>query len=304
MFSYRSTLVLCASQLVALAAHGQAAASPGADVGTSTAPADEPPPLQGGPPPASAPASDAPPSAVPTPSSAVPPSEPVQTEFPAAPAPALAASSMPDQDNDAVFRAFAVLAAAERDKRIVGAVAGAVAGVTTIVLGATIAEPTGTDADVWYVFGGVTAGLSLIGLLLPSPAEGLARSYRVGETGHSAGEARALEIRWNDYALAAKRRRITGGAVSLVVSAVAIGSGIAISTGAGDFTADDQYFWGALLIGIGATAAVGGVTNLFVKTPAERSLEAYRAVRPEPIALAPLLVAGPAGAMVGARGTF
>jgi len=291
-------VLACAVALAPNAARAQ-------DVGPSPAQA-EPPPLEGG-----APEAEAPPAAAASVGQPVapPPDEaPTVEPEPAAedvPPPVDEVGEPPEAaDSDAVFRAFRVYAASERDKRLVGAVAGVAAGVTTMVLGATIAEPTGTDPEVWYVVGGITAGVSLLGLLLPSPAEAMARSFRVKEPGHTPTEARALEIRWNDYALAAKRRRVTGGAVSLVVSAVAIGGGIAIATGAGDFTDNDRYFWSTFLIATGAGLGVGGVASLFVKSPAERSYEAYRAVRPETARLSPLLLGGPGGFLVGARGFF
>jgi len=297
----RFVVLLSVCQLSASPALGQSAPR-GADVA---------PPLEGGP--VVAPEEATP--AEPSPSSENPSAAPAAADAPADAAASHADTPVPcvdepleappvTTDHEAVFRAFAVYAASERDRRIIGGVAGVVAGATTIVLGATIAEPTGTDPTVWYVIGGVSAGLSLLGLLLPSPAEAMARSYRVGEAEHTESEARALEIRWNDYAQAAQRRRITGGAVSLLVSAVALGSGVAIATGAGDFTDDDRYFWGTFLIASGAAAGISGVAGLLIKSPAERSFEAYRAVRPSTARLAPLLGGGPGGVFVGARGSF
>lgn len=303
MLSYRSVLVLCAAQLLAESARAQDGSPHGGVSAPLASSSEEPPPLEGGP---ATPPSDAklPPAVAPAPSAEPAPCPPVPLPSPAAGDANPPPSPLASQDHEAVFRAFAVFAKSERDLRIVGTVAGVSAGLTTIALGALIAEPTGTDADVWYVIGGVTAGLSLLGLVMPSPAESLARSFRAYEPTHSASEARSLEIRWNDLALAAKRRRITGGAVSVVVSLVFVGSGIAIATGAGDFSDDDRLFWGTFLVATGATVGVSAAANLFVKSPAERSLEAYRAVRPEPVALVPLLVAGPGGVLVGAQGTF
>jgi hypothetical protein len=316
VFSYRLIVVSCAVQLVtALAPVGARAqgSPPSERQSAPSASFEDPPSLEGdsaaGAPPATvAPATAAPATDLPATDPAPPDSAPAgPSPCPEAlgpPSTRNEAIPPPGEDPDGVFRAFAVFAASERDRRIVGTVAGVVAGVTTIALGALIAEPTGTDADVWYVIGGIAVGTSLLGLLLPSPAESLARSYRVREIGHSASDARSLEIKWNDYALASKRRRITGGALSLASSAFFVGAGIAIATGAGDFTQGDQEFWGSFLIATGATMAVSGAANLFVKSSAERSLEAYRAVRPEPVALRPVLMAGPAGLLAGAYGTF
>lgn len=180
-------------------------------------------------------------------------------------------------DPDSVFRQFSVYAKHQKARRIAGAVGGMVVGGATIGIGAVLQSSVNVDPQPWYFVGGIVIGLSAVGLLIPSPAETMARSGRVDESGHSHEEAEAFEAKWASAADRARRNRIVGGIVNLAIGAGAAGAGLAIVSGAGNMNDDARAPWGSVLIGLGAGVMGSGVVSFFYKTPLETSFDQYRA---------------------------
>lgn len=183
-------------------------------------------------------------------------------------------------DPDAVFRAFSIYAKDQKARRIAGSLGGVAIGGTTIALGAILHETVDANPEPWFIIGGVTAGLSLIGLFMPSPAEQLAHQYRADQLGHSAEEAEMFERKWEAAAGRAKSARIVGGVINLVLGAGATGAGIAILSGAGNLDDTGRGTWGSVLIAAGAGVMTAGVTSFIIKSPVETSYNGYMASQP------------------------
>jgi hypothetical protein len=204
------------------------------------------------------------------------------------------------EDTEAVFRAFEVFVEHQRISRIGGALGGAVMGGVAMGVGTLVASETDTATAPWLIAGGVTLGLSVLALVIPGEVERVAHEASVSGTGHTAAQARALELRWQELAAAAKTERYVGAAVGFVLGAGSLGSGVAIMAGAGDFSGDDEAVIGGLLIGGGAAILVGSAVSLFVETPAERAFDQYSAGASLELSAG----LGPTGFSLGARGAF
>lgn len=187
------------------------------------------------------------------------------------PAPQTAAADDPDR----VFRAFSVYAEDQKRRRIAGAAGGVIIGGTTIAVGAVLKSTVDADPKPWYIVGGVVAGFSVLGLVMPSPAEQMAQHYRVDHPGHSMEDAARFEAKWASAAQRAKTGRALSGVINLVLGAGAAGAGGAIVGGAGTMSDNSRGTWGSILIATGAGFVAGGVTSFIVKSPVEISYEEY-----------------------------
>jgi hypothetical protein len=157
----------------------------------------------------------------------------------------------------------------------------------------------------------VTAGLSVLSFVLPSPPEGIAKQHGVGTVASPTEEqAASLDKAWKAHANKAREQRIRGGIASIVIAGAAIGFGTAMATGSFDFSSDsERTVVSALLIGGGAAAAIGAVGSLVLPSAAERSFAAYRAAAGAQVAATerPFRVAvsgAPAGLGLGLDGSF
>lgn len=187
----------------------------------------------------------------------------------------------PTVDNDAVFRAFSDYAQNARLMRFIGGASGIVGGGTLIGVGIVAKDAQDDLADLWLVMGGVTVGLSALTLVFPSAPESIARAHGVGVTeGATAEQALALERAWEEHAVNAKKQRVRAGIVSLILSGVSIGFGVAVAGGEFTFSSsNERAVVGAILVGMGATAAVASLGSFVLPSQAERSLAIYKATK-------------------------
>lgn len=225
--------------------------------------------------------------------------------------PSLDAEQAESQEGDqAVFHAFALLAKKERLKRLAGGASGTVFGAATMGVGSFIANQTETSKTPWLVIGGVTAGFSLLSLLVPSDTESLAHELSLdSQNSVSAAQARLLEQRWATLANEAHTERMAGGVVSLLLGAGSLATGIAFAAGAGNLSANEQATVGGLLMGGGVMFLSGGAYGLLVESDIESSYAQYTTSQGEaPTSLSQNLQlklgAAPNGFFVGARGQF
>lgn len=199
-----------------------------------------------------------------------------------------------DEDPDAIFRAFRVFVDHQRRARIGAAVAGVAAGGVTMGVGASLASNAGQDPSFWYIFGGATIGLSALSFFLPTPIERLAVHHEIDREGHSAAEARALDRAWRQVAERSARLRVINGVVVLVTGAVVTGFGFATMGGAFSFDPGfDEQLAGAILVGTGVGAVVGGVSTLLIPSPTEVAYQTYAATQPRDARLQFQLSRGP-----------
>lgn len=242
---------------------------PPAEDGTLEAPAESEP---GDPPPDST--AEAPEAA------AVPPAPTAAAEVPCEESPAPLSSV--EADPDAVFRAYAAMAKQERRRRYAGAVAGVAGGGAAIAVGAILKSEEDINPGPFYVIGGLAAGFSLLGAIIPSPIEIQAKKLGAEEPGHTADEARALVRSWERAADDARRWRIRSSIGGLVVGAAATGVGIAFLSGATDLSRDDRVLWGSVLLGSGVALLGGSGASLFIESPVEQSYHFFEASQPKP----------------------
>jgi F0F1-type ATP synthase assembly protein I len=210
-------------------------------------------------------------------------------------------------DPDAVFRAFSLQAEDQKARRIGGAVSGILVGGTTIGLGAILNETINADAEPWYIVGGVLAGVSAVGLIRPSKAEQLAQQFHAASPGHTAEEAASFERRWEAEAEHAKKARMIGAVLNMVLGAGSAGMGIAIVSGAGDMTDDDRGTWGSIAVASGAGLITSGAVSLVVKSPLESSFDEYMAANGRTrgtLGVTASVGAGPTGFALTMSGSF
>lgn len=212
-------------------------------------------------------------------------------------------------DPDAAFRAFQQFADRQRTKRIFGGAGGVIFGATTMGVGALVANKTDTSKTPWLVGGGILSGLSLLAMIVPSEAEQLASKARSSASGHSEEEAAQLLTAWKAMADSARTGRIVGNAVGLLLGAGSLGTGIALATGAGDLSDNQQAAWGGVLIGSGAALISGSVLGLFMKSDAEFTYQQFKATGSDDAS--PLIssfsvnvAAAPSGFFLGGMGSF
>lgn len=220
------------------------------------------------------------------------------------PEPPCEETSAAEGDPDAPFRAFAFMAGQERRRRYGTAMGGVVVGASSIVLGAVLQSEQNINPDIFYVLGGLGIGLALVGGVLPSQTEMQARGLRADQPGHSVEEARTLERNWEQWATAAKKRRVRGAFGGMVLGAGATGVGIAFLAGATDMSDSDRVLWGSLLLGSGVAMVAGGGLSLLVMSPMESAYQMYAASRPQSSGSAVSLKLRPFGLGLAANGTF
>lgn len=216
-------------------------------------------------------------------------------------------SQAADEDPDAVFRAYDQFARRERTLRLVGGAGGVVFGVATMGIGSFVANKTDTSRTPWLVVGGVSTGLSLMGMIFPSDAERLGYQHSSAEGGHSSEEARALEQDWAKLADSARKERIAGGVVGLLLGAGNLGTGIAFAAGAGDLSDNQQAGWGGLLMGTGVMMLSGSTLSLLMPSDAEASYSGFmegRNRRGSKFNVKFDVGAAPSGVFFGATGSF
>ncbi len=234
------------------------------------------------------------------PAAASAPAEPVCPECPSVECPVVETAT----DADGVFRAFQVLASAEKTQRIVGGVTGLLLGGASLgVVGYLDSEGALSDATPWYILGGVTMGSSLLAFFLPSQIERLAASVRAAESGHSQAEAEQFERAWARLAAERETQRKSGALLGSAIGAAGIGFGVAILAGALDMTEQDRQLYGTVIIGAGSGVLGGSAASYFVPSSMETSYAQYRAAR-TPASASLSLLPAPGGAAVGVRGAF
>jgi hypothetical protein len=209
-----------------------------------------------------------------------------------------------EMDSDGVFRAFLVLSRDERRRRFMGALGGVVVGATTMGVGAVVANETDTSKTPWLIIGGVTAGLSLLGIVMPSPVEMMAHKFRVAEDGHTPEEAEKLEQAWSRQADKLKKMRFSGGTASLVLGSGSLATGIAFAAGAANFNSTERATWSSVLIALGSSMMVGGIANFLVLSPTERAYAVYKQGQPQARKVELSLGAGSTDGSVALRGKF
>ena len=212
--------------------------------------------------------------------------------------------SLAARDREAVFRAFSAFASDQKRTRIIGAMGGMLVGGVTMGLGAGLADRANTSAEPWLIIGGVTVGLSALALIFPTPAENAAAAFHVDHPTHTDDQARSLENAWKDMAEDAARSRVIGSVVSMVLSAVAVGGGIAVLSGTGDMNESDRTTLGGLLVGSGAGIGIAGISQLFLHTPVENAYEQFEATRKTSDDVSWNLSVGASGLGVHAQGSF
>lgn len=199
------------------------------------------------------------------------------------PAPGQASAASPPEtdtsgaDPGAVFRAYRHFADTSFRQRMLSSAGGVVAGGTVIGLGAAVLNQGDPWRDFFFISGGLTAGLSALGFLMPSAAERTAREYGVySEMPITRERARALDQEWAAQANQARSMRFVGSGISFVLGATAIGFGAAIAGGAFDLASPDRTAFTAILLSAGGGFVMSGVAGLVIKTPVESAFEAYR----------------------------
>lgn len=217
--------------------------------------------------------------------------------------PVFSAAPAIEADPDAPFRAFAILAGQERRRRLGGAIGGALAGGSSIAIGAILKSEENINPDLFYVVGALGIGFSALALFLPSTIESEARRLRVDQSGHSVEAGKALEQKWEEWAESAKRRRIRNAIGGIAFGAVSTGVGIAFLAGAADMSDDDRLLWGSLFLGGGAAMLASGGVGLLMMSPMESSYQFYAASRP-PKRGAVSFKLRPLGLGLAANGTF
>lgn len=217
-----------------------------------------------------------------------------------APAPA----PLPAQDSDAVFRAFSVFASGQKTSRYITAATSITAGGAAIAIGALTSSQSDSDPKLWYITGGILAGVGALGLFIATPAEKLAMKYRTSEGGHSPEEARVLEEQWRALTKTAARSRKINAAVGFILSGVAIGTGVAIAAGSGDYNDSERIALSSVLIAGGAAGAVPSAASFFVKGSAERAYDQYVASKPVAPPVLVSLAPTQGGFVFGAAGSF
>lgn len=237
-----------------------------------------------------------------------PPSGGAALAPPAPPCPAMDCPECPTfegvRDPDAVFRAFSVVASAERAQRIAGGVTGLLLGGASLGVVAFLdAEAALSDATPWYVLGGVTMGSGLLALFLPTQIERLAASSRAEEPGHSSDEAAQFELAWARLAAEREGQRKSGALLGGALGAAGLGFGVALLAGAFDLSDQDRQLYGTVVVSVASGVLVGSAVSYFVPSAFERSFAAYRAAT-SPLGASLSLVPAPGGAAVGVRGFF
>lgn len=218
--------------------------------------------------------------------------------------PSSRSESLSDRDREAVFRAFSAFADEQKRTRLIGATGGILAGGVTMGLGAGLADRSNTSAEPWLIIGGITAGASLLALVFPSQAEHAASAFHVDHPTHTDDQARALEKAWKDMAEDAARSRVIGSVVSMALSAVAVGAGVAILSGTGDMSENDRTTAGGILVGSGAGLGIAGISQLFLHSPVENAYEQFEATRKTSDDVSWNLSVGASGLGLQAQGAF
>ena len=192
---------------------------------------------------------------------------------------ASAVGAAKEQDNEAVFRAFKIVADSDQRMRYAGGIATLVSGVGVMAVGAAISEANNDDPTIWIVTGGIVAGTSLFYFLIPNRSEKIADKYEVERPKHSKEEAIALDTEWMRYVDMAEQSRYVSGTTSIVFGVGAIGFGTAVLLGAFNWSSSYETTVGSILLASGGAMILGGIANFVIPTFIERERAIYDAAR-------------------------
>jgi hypothetical protein len=167
------------------------------------------------------------------------------------------------------------LAERERWARIAGAYSMLISGAATITAGiiADAAYDRYYGKPLWIVGAIIEVG-GIMNLLRGGTFE------RLASAADTYGPAQ-LQREWSQRALAVRAGRKIGGAVSFVLGALTIGTGVAIAAGLGDLDKEQKQDWNTALIATGGGIIGSGFVSLLVESPLESGYRAAYGADPD-----------------------
>ena len=160
---------------------------------------------------------------------------------------------------------------------------GRVAGAYSMFISGAAAITAGVIADAVYdryygkplwIIGTIVEVGGLLSLFRAGTFERLARDA-------DAYTAEQLQSQWSQRALLARKGRKIGGAASLVLGALTIGTGAAIAGGLGDLKGERKQDWTIALVSVGGGVMGSGLVSLLVESPLESAYRSAYGTEPD-----------------------
>lgn len=210
-------------------------------------------------------------------------------------APASTAPTTSTEPSPALRRALATSACSEGVTRLTdGAIGLATAG-ALFGIGFAAEGDDMTWSHALWVSSGVVGVASVLGLIVPTDLESLARDSE----GKTDAELRA---EWKKIAEAALVERRTGAVVGSLIGTAAVIGGAVVLDGEGDFSQDNRTIFGTSLVATGALSIANGLVHWFVPSTVERDYSLVQAS--SDVQLSFSAAPTPGGAAVSVTGVF